>query len=125
MKKILTPLVLFIFTSLSILTMSFHFIGEVEAEPANSTEPNQEVVKAKEVVEQLNQRLQDNQQENIKCVFKDGDIMFETATEILCTFPYDQGNKYVTGFDKHRKLKYLYVVKNDGSQKIIDFHKFM
>lgn len=102
--------------------MSFHITKE------NSNDPVKTEIKddstPQSVVYKINQRLVDNDQKELKCVYKDGDIMIESKTEILYTVPFNDDNKYITGFNKERKLKYLYVLKDDGSQKIIDYHQF-
>ncbi|MBB3699329.1 hypothetical protein KMW28_25590 [Flammeovirga yaeyamensis] len=119
--KRLTPLILFV--CLSILSMSFHIIKENTNDPVKENETNAHP--ALEVVAKINQRLSDNNQSDLKCVYKGGDIRIESKTEVLYTIPFHTENKYVTGFDKHRQLKYLYVLKDDGSQKIVDYHKFI
>ncbi|WP_157491244.1 hypothetical protein [Flammeovirga sp. SJP92] len=116
--RIITPFTVFVI--LSIFAMSFHLsplVAGTETEVAISTKNNT----PEEVVQKINQRLRDNHQRHLQCVYKNGDILIENKTEVLYTVTYNKDYKYSTGFDKHHNLKYLYVVRGT---KIVEYHLF-
>ncbi|WP_044211871.1 hypothetical protein [Flammeovirga sp. OC4] len=116
--KTITPLTIFI--TLSIFAMGFHLsplVAGTEMENIISIENNT----PEEVVQKINQRLRDNHQRHLQCVYKNGDILIENKTEVLYTVTYNKDYKYSTGFDRYHNLKYLYITHGT---KIIEYHQF-
>ncbi|AZQ65515.1 hypothetical protein EI427_25210 [Flammeovirga pectinis] len=119
--KILTPLFVFSIVAVIALTMQFSPLSA----DTNTTEIMLNTGSPEETVIKINRRLKDNHQRELKCVFKNGDILIENKNEILYAVTYNKDYRYVTGFDKNNKLKYLYVVTKDSGSKIMEYHKFI